>query len=323
MTKGARLVTVHEICDAVARLEGVAVRTPLLAWDDATWLKPESLQAVGSFKIRGAYNKIASLTDMRRAAGVITYSSGNHAQGVARAARLLGAPATIVMPDNAPAVKVSGVERDGARIVRCGPSSDERRALAERLARDEGLTLVPPYDDGDVIAGQGTIGLEIVADLPDVTSVLVPVGGGGLASGIATAVKELRPAARVVGVEPELAADARDSLRAGRVVAWAAEAVARTIADGMRAQQLGTLPFAHLSRYLDDIVTVTEDEITNAVRLLARGARLVAEPSGATALAAHVSGRAGGDPRRVVIVSGGNVDPDRYATIVSGASRRG
>ena len=310
------LATLDDVRAAADRLRGVAVRNPLLAWDERTWLKPESLQPVGSFKIRGAYNKIAGLSAEERAAGVITYSSGNHAQGVARAARLLGVPATIVMPDDAPAIKVAGVERDGARIVRCGPASDERRAVAERLAETQRLTLVPPYDDAQVIAGQGTIGLEIVEDLPEVTSVLVPVGGGGLASGIATAVKSLRPATRVIGIEPELAADARDSLRAGRVVAWPAESVARTMADGMRAQQLGELPFAHLSRYLDDIVTVTEDEIADAVRLLARQARLVAEPSGATALAAHLSGRAGDDARRVVIVSGGNVDPDRFAAIL-------
>ena len=319
MDTGA-LVTVEDVRAAAGRLEGVALPTPLMAWDDSTWLKPESLQAVGSFKIRGAYNKIAGLTDAARSRGVITYSSGNHAQGVARAARLLGAPATIVMPGNAPRIKVQGVERDGARIVWCGPASDDRRALAERLATEEGLTLVPPYDDPDVIAGQGTVGLEIAEQLPELTSVLVPVGGGGLSSGVATAVKSLRPEARVVGVEPELAADARDSLSAGRVVAWSADDVGRTMADGMRAQQLGDLPFAHLSRYLDGIVTVTEDEIADAVRQLAARARLVAEPSGATALAAHLSGRAGTDAARVVIVSGGNVDPHRYAEILAASS---
>ena len=317
MDGAAELVTVGRIRAAAARLEGVAVRTPLLAWDAATWLKPESLQPVGSFKIRGAYAKISSLTDAERAAGVITYSSGNHAQGVARAARLLGTPATIVMPDNAPAIKVAGVERDGARIVRCGPASNERRQVAERLAAEEGLALVPPYDDLEVIAGQGTIGIELVEQLPELTSVLVPVGGGGLASGIAAAVKGLRPEVRVIGVEPELAADARDSLRAGRVVAWPADSVNRTMADGMRTQQLGDAPFAHLSRHLDDIVIVGEDEIADAVRALAASARLVAEPSGATALAAHLSGRAGSDSARVVIVSGGNVDPDRYAVILT------
>lgn len=311
------LVTLARIRAAASRLEGVALRTPLLAWDETTWLKPESLQPVGSFKIRGAYAKVSSLTDAERAAGVITYSSGNHAQGVARAARLLGTPATIVMPDNAPAIKVAGVERDGARIVRCGPGSDERRAVAERLARDEGLTLVPPYDDPEVIAGQGSIGLELGEQLPALTSVLVPVGGGGLSSGVATAVKGLRPDARVIGVEPELAADARDSLRAGRIVAWSAEDVGRTSADGMRAQQLGEAPFAHLSRHLDEIVTVTEDEIADATRRIAAHARLVVEPSGATALAAHLSGRAGSDAARVVIVSGGNVDPERYAAILA------
>ena len=316
------LVSVQEIRLAAERLSGIALRTPLLAWDDTTWLKPESLQPVGSFKIRGAYNKVAGLTDEDRSRGVITYSSGNHAQGVARAARLLGVPATIVMPENAPRIKVEGVERDGARIVWCGPASDERRALAQRLADDEGLTLVPPYDDPDVIAGQGTAGLEIAEQLPELTSVLVPVGGGGLSSGVATAVKSLRPAARVIGVEPELAADARDSLRAGRIVAWSADDVGRTMADGMRAQQLGDLPFLHLSRYLDEILTVTEDEIADAVRELAGRARLVAEPSGATALAAHLSGRAGTDAARVVIVSGGNVDPHRYAEILSGETPR-
>lgn len=315
------LVEIDDIHLAAERLSGVALRTPLLAWDGTTWLKPESLQPVGSFKIRGAYNKVAGLADADRSRGVITYSSGNHAQGVARAARLLAVPATIVMPENAPRIKVQGVERDGARIVWCGTASDERRAVAERLAAQEGLTLVPPYDDADVIAGQGTVGLEITEQLPELTSVLVPVGGGGLSSGVATAIKSLKADARVIGVEPELAADARDSLREGRLVAWSAEDVGRTSADGMRAQQLGDLPFAHLSRYLDEIVTVTEDEITDAVRQLAARARLVAEPSGATALAAHLSGRAGTDAARVVIVSGGNVDPQRYAEILAGESR--
>ena len=321
--ESATLVTLEAVRRAAERLRGVALRTPLLAWDERTWLKPESLQPVGSFKIRGAYNKIAELTDAERSRGVITYSSGNHAQGVARAARLLGAPATIVMPENAPGIKVEGVERDGARIVWVGPGSDERRAVAERLAAEEGLMLVPPYDDREVIAGQGTIGLEMVEQLADMTSVLVPVGGGGLSSGVAAAVKAVRPTARVIGVEPELAADARDSLRAGRIVEWPAEAVGRTSADGMRAQQLGELPFAHLTRYLDDIVTVTEEEIADAMRTLAARARLVAEPSGATALAAHLSGRAGTDAARVVIVSGGNVDPDRYAAILAGRGGAG
>ncbi|MDP9269603.1 MAG: pyridoxal-phosphate dependent enzyme, partial [Chloroflexota bacterium] len=164
---------------AADRIRGVAVRTPLLAWDERTWLKPESLQPIGAFKIRGAHAKITSLTNPQRAAGVISYSSGNHAQAVARSARLLGIQAVLVMPDDAPAVKVAGVEGDGARIVRCPPGSDERRRVAEALADEHGYTIVPPYDDPEIIAGQGTVGLEIAEDLPALTSVVVPIGGGG------------------------------------------------------------------------------------------------------------------------------------------------
>ena len=312
------LVTLDQIRAAAERIRGVAVRTPLLPWDERTWLKPESLQPVGSFKIRGAYAKISALSEEERSRGVVTYSSGNHAQAVARAARLVGVPATIVMPNNAPRAKVDGVQRDRAPIVWCGPGSEERRAIGERLASEEGLALIPPYDDPEVIAGQGTIGLEIATQLPELTTVLVPVGGGGLASGIATAVKALKPDVRVIGVEAELAADARDSLRIGQIVAWSAEDVGRTMADGMRAQQLGALPFAHLSRYLDEIETVTEDEITASVRLLASGARLVVEPSGATALAAHLKDEVDPSERRVVVISGGNVDPERYREILAG-----
>src|SRR5690606_16468530 len=189
-------------------------------WDERTWLKAESLQPIGAFKMRGAYNKIASLPAEERARGVVTYSSGNHAQAVARAARLLGVPAVIVMPDNAPRIKVAGVERDGAEIVFTGPDSEERHRRALELVAERGLVMVEPYDDPAIIAGQGTCGLEIVEDLPEVTSVLVPVSGGGLSSGVAAAVKALKPHARVIGVEPELAADARESLERGEVVTW-------------------------------------------------------------------------------------------------------
>ena len=206
------IVSLGEIREAAERIRGVATRTPLLRWDDATWLKPESLQPVGAFKMRGAYNKIASLTDADRARGVVTYSSGNHAQAVARAARLLGARAVICMPQNAPKVKVEGVRRDGAEIVFTGDDSEERHERALSLVAERGLIMVEPYDDPAIIAGQGTCGLEIVEDLPAVTSVLVPTSGGGLSAGVATAVKGLAPAARVFGVEPELAADAKESL---------------------------------------------------------------------------------------------------------------
>lgn len=316
------LVSIEEIRAAAERIRGVAVRTPLLRWDDRTWLKPESLQPIGAFKIRGAYNAIASLTDAERAAGVITYSSGNHAQAVARSARLLGTRAVIVMPDDAPQVKVEGVRRDGAEIVSTASGSDVRHERALELAREHGYRMIEPYDAAEIIAGQGTIGLEIAEDLPELTSVLVPVSGGGLASGVSAAVCALIPGARVIGVEPELAADARDSLERGEIVRWEGEQTNRTMADGLRNQALGRLPFEHLRHLLSGIVTVSEPQIADAVRQLASRARLVAEPSGATALAAHLSGaapQAADDAARVVIVSGGNIDPARFLELLASA----
>jgi threonine dehydratase len=321
MAVGIQLVTIDEIRRAAERIRGVAVRTPVLRWDETTWLKAESLQPIGAFKIRGAYNKVAGLTDAERARGIITYSSGNHAQAVARAARLLGTRAVICMPDDAPRIKVEGIRRDGAEIVFTGPGSEERHRVALELAARHGYVMVEPYDDPDIIAGQGTCGLEIVEDLPDVTSVLVPVSGGGLSSGVATAVKALRPEARVIGVEPELAADARESLERGELVTWPAERTGRTMADGLRTQSLGRLPFEHLRRHVDGIVTVTEDEIAAAMRQLAARARLVVEPSGAAAMAAHLTASAPqrtDDTARVVIISGGNVDPEQFAAILAG-----
>lgn len=314
------LVTIDDIRAAAERIRGVAVRTPLLRWDDTTWLKPESLQPIGAFKMRGAYNRIASLSDEERARGVVTYSSGNHAQAVARAARLLGSSAVICMPENAPRVKVAGVERDGAEIVFTGNDSEDRHRRALELVAERGLVMVEPYDDPAIIAGQGTCGLEIVEDLPGVTSVLVPVSGGGLSSGVATAVKVLAPSSRVIGVEPELAADARESLESGRLATWSAARTGRTMADGLRTNSLGALPFEHLRRYLDGVVTVSEDEIADGMRQLARRGRLVVEPSGAAAMAAELSGAASrqpGDDARVVVVSGGNVDPELYLRILS------
>jgi threonine dehydratase len=318
----SELVTIEQIRRAADRIRGVAVRTPLLRWDDRTWLKPESLQPIGAFKMRGAYNRIAAFSPEERARGVITYSSGNHAQAVARAARLHGIRAVIVMPDDAPGVKVAGVERDGAEIVFTGPASDERHERALALAEEHGYLMVEPYDDPEIIAGQGTCGLEIAEDLPDVTSVVVPVSGGGLSSGVSTAIKALVPDARVIGVEPELAADAQESLAAGEIVTWAAERTLRTMADGLRVGRVGRLPFEHLRRYLDEIVTVSEAQIADAMRQLASRARLVVEPSGAASMAAHLTGAApqpAGDDRRVIVISGGNVDPERYLRILGGA----
>ena len=316
----APLVTIDAVRAAAATLRGIATRTPLIPFgrpDERRVLKAESLQPIGAFKIRGAYVAVASLSREDRARGVITYSSGNHAQGVARAARLLGAPAVVVMPSDAPALKRARVEADGAEVVVVGTSSEERQQVAEEIAAGRGLAIVPPFDDDRIIAGQGTVGLEIAEELPDVAAVLVPIGGGGLASGIAVAIKALVPGARVIGVEPELAADARDSLRAGRVVRWPAEDVSRTIADGTRTTAIGRRTFAHLHVLLDDIVTVSEAEIAAAVRLAAEESRLVAEPSGALPVAALAFRSAEArldslDGPVAAVVSGGNVDPERY-----------
>ena len=324
VTADPGLVTIDDIRAAAKRLEGIATRTPLVPFGAPArrhFLKAESLQPIGAFKIRGAYNAVATLPDDERARGVITYSSGNHAQGVARAARLLGAPCVVVMPSDAPQVKRERVAADGAQIVVVGTASDERQTVAEEIAAERGLAIVPPFDDDRIIAGQGTVGLEIVEQLPGLAAILVPIGGGGLASGVATAVRALAPSARIVGVEPELAADAQASLAAGEIVRWPADQVSRTIADGTRTQAVGRRTFAHLSRFLDAIVTVSEDEIAAGVRLAAEESRLVAEPSGALSVAALAfradeAGVKNLDGPVVAVVSGGNVDPDRYLTFL-------
>lgn len=319
------LVSIEEIRSAAARLDGIALRTPLVPFarvEPSLLVKAESLQPTGAFKLRGAYSAISALPPEQRARGVIAHSSGNHAHAVAYAAALLGVRATVVIPGNAPQVKVAAARSLGAQVVTCEPSLDDRAAVVARLAAEHGYAPIPPFDHRDVIAGQGTIGLEIAADCPDADLVLCPVGGGGLLSGVAAAMAAARPGARVVGVEPELAADARDSLRKGHRVAWPAADTQRTIADALRANQVGELPMLHLRSQVHDIVTVTEDEIRAAMRLLATGARLVAEPGGAVAVAACLF-RAGELPsasRRVAILSGGNVDPALLADVLSSRS---
>jgi threonine dehydratase len=311
------LISIDDVRAAADDIAGTVVRTPLLPapWDGELWLKPESLQPVGSFKLRGATHAVARLDPETRARGVVTHSSGNHGQALAYAARAAGVPCTVVVPAGAPPVKVDRIRALGAEVRLVPPA--RRLAEAERIAADTGAALVPPFDDRRVIAGQGTIGLEIVADLPDVDVVLVPVGGGGLASGVATAVQALRPSALVIGVEPLLAADAKESLAAGEVVVWDVERTYRTSADGLRTH-LSALTLAHLRDRLDGIVTVTEEEILAATGRLVRDARLVAEPSGAVALAARLSHRdelpAG---RTVAVVTGGNVDPARLASVLA------
>jgi len=316
------LVGIDEIRSAAAKIAGGAVRTPLLPclWAPGLWLKPENLQPVGSFKVRGAVNALARLPEPARVAGVITHSSGNHGQALAFAARRFGVPCVVVMPDVAPPVKVDAVRSLGADVVLVSPP--EREVRTERIAVERGLAIIPPFDHRDVIAGQGTVGLEVVEDLPDVSGVLVPVGGGGLASGVASAVKALRPEALVVGVEPDLAADAAESLGAGRVVTWPAELTYRTAADGLRTN-LSDLTFAHLRERLDGIVTISDAEILSTAGELARSARLVSEPSGAVAPAAwlhrrdELRTRFGLDAGPVVaVVTGGNLDPALLADLV-------
>ncbi|HKN56742.1 MAG TPA: threonine/serine dehydratase [Amycolatopsis sp.] len=310
------LVTISDVRAAAERIRGTAVRTHALAqpWAPGLWLKLESLQPVGSFKVRGAYNMIASLDYEQRARGVIAYSSGNHAQAVAYSARRFGVPAVIVVPDVAPRVKVEATRSYGAELVEV--PIGEHEAKAHKLAAKRGLTLIPPYDHPAIIAGQGTIGLEIAEDLPDVEAVLVPVSGGGLASGVGVALKALCPGARLIGVEPALAADTTEGLRLGRRVDWPVHERARTMADGLRAQPTD-LTFAHLRKVVDEMITVTEQEIRNAVRTLARDARFIAEPSGAVTTAAYLSHRdAVRAEKTVAVVSGGNIDPDMLTRLL-------
>jgi threonine dehydratase len=320
------LVTMQEIEDAARRLSGLIVRTPLLPFPQTDLLlKPESLQPVGSFKLRGAYAAISGGPGEDRKKGVVAHSSGNHAQAVAYAANALGIPAVLVVPHTTPTVKVDACRALGAEIVFVEPTIEARVETAERLASAHGYALIPPFDDRRVIAGQGTAGLEIIADAPDVDAVLVPVSGGGLLSGIAAAIKSKRPETKVIGVEPELAGDAHASFQAGRRIAWPSTDTRRTIADALRIECVGELPFAHFEAYVDDIVTVSEDEIRDAMRLLARRARLVAEPAGAVATAGYLSkfgGASRGMGRHVAVVSGGNVDPALFSEILADVDDR-
>jgi threonine dehydratase len=324
------MVSLHDIQQAQTLLQGIAVHTPLFEWTPPSdqrklFLKLENLQPTGAFKLRGAYNKVASLADQERRRGVISYSSGNHAQGVAYAARALGVKAIIVMPGNAPKNKLEATAALGAQIITVGPSSEERRLRAEQLAAEHGYVLVPPYNDEKIIAGQGTVGLEILEDLPNVETVLVPVGGGGLISGISAAIKLsnplMNPQIKVIGVEPELAADAQASLRAGRIVSFPAEQVSQTMADGLRTQSIGAINFEHIRAYVDDIVSVTEDEIREAMRALSVNPKTLAEPSGAVAPAAFLfhADELPNTKINVAVISGGNIDPKLLAELRSRA----
>ncbi len=324
-----QLVTLEAIRSAAARIAPIAIKTPLIraqfpglsghGTNKEIYLKAESLQPIGAFKIRGASNKILQLTHEQISRGVITYSSGNHAQGVAYAAREVGAKAVIVMPSNAPAIKRAATLALGAEIVDVGVASSERLAKSDELVRKHGYVVIPPYDDEQIIAGQATCGLEIVESLPEVDLVLAPVSGGGLLSGVAAAVRQLRPQAKVFGVEPELAGDTAESFRTGSIVTWGAELVSRTIADGLRTQSVGVRNFAHLKAFVEGIITVTEAEIRAAMRAIVAATRLVPEPSGAVATAALLFHAAQLPPYKtaVAVVSGGNVDPALLAQILT------
>jgi len=312
------MVTLADIHAAQSRIRGVATRTHLVEFTGLCaedprklFLKPENQQPIGAFKIRGAYNKIAALNDAERSRGVITYSSGNHAQGVAYAARALKTKAVVVMPSNAPAMKRQATAALGAEIVTVGPASSERQLKAEALAAEHGYIIVPPYNDEFIIAGQGTMGLEILEDLPEVGTVLAPVGGGGMLAGIAAAIKLSQPSVKVIGVEPEVANDAQTSFRTGTLSSLSAEQVTRTLADGLRTQSIGDINFAHFRKYVDDIITVTEDEIRQTMKYLSANRATVAEPSGAVATAGFIFHARELPPGKlsVAIVSGGNIEP--------------
>ncbi len=323
------LVDLETIRAAAKRIAHIAVRTPLVraaflglsgyGTGKEIRLKAESLQPIGAFKMRGAANKILQLTPDEIRRGVITYSSGNHAQAVAYAAREVGAKAVIIMPSNAPAIKRAATLSFGAEVVDVGPASSERLAVAEELVREHGYVVVPPYDDEQIIAGQGTCGLEIMEEWPDVDLVLAPVSGGGLLSGVAAAVKQLRPQTKVFGVEPELAGDAAESFRTGKIVTWEAELTSRTIADGLRTQSVGVRNFMHIQTFVDGVITVTEAEIRAAMRAIVAATHLVPEPSGAVPVAALLFHGAELPAYRKVaaVVSGGNVDPIMLAQVLT------
>jgi threonine dehydratase len=310
------LISLSDIREAQTRLFPIIRRTGLVEFhhpdaDRRLFLKPENQQPIGAFKLRGAYNKIAGLSEADRKRGVITYSSGNHAQGVAYAARALGVKAVIVMPNNAPAIKREATAALGADIVLVGASSTERQLKAEELAAEHGYIVVPPYNDEGIIAGQGTMGLEVLEDLPEVETILVPVGGGGMISGVAAAIKLTNRRVNVFGVEPELAADAQASLLAGTIVQFPADQVSRTLADGLRTQSIGPINFEHMQCFVDGIITVTEEQIREAMKLLAANPETTAEPSGAVAVAGFLF-RADRLPKtklNVAIISGGNIEP--------------
>lgn len=318
-----RLPGIDDVRAAAARLKGVVHRTPLVhsrilseMAGGPLYLKAENLQRGGAYKMRGAYNKVASLSPEERQKGVVAFSSGNHAQGVAIAGRELGCPVTVVMPEDVAPVKRAAVEGYGAEVVLAGTTGAEREAVARRLAAERGLAVIPAFADPYIIAGQGTVALEVLEDMPDLDTLVVPIGGGGLSGGCSLTVKAIRPDVRVIGVEPEGAADAYASFRSGTL-----QRVERpdTIADGLRAQQVGAINWELIRRYVDDVVLVTDEEIRRAMVLLLTRTKLLVEPSGAVAAAAVLFGKVPVSPdgKTVAVISGGNVDPAVLAELLA------
>lgn len=311
------LVALDDIRAAASRIAGVARRTPLIDvgginGEPAFAIKCENMQPAGAFKIRGAYNMVAQLSAEERRRGVVTFSSGNHGQAMALAARALGAPAVVVMPTTAPKIKTEGCRSFGAEVIFAGTTSADRRARAEAEAAARGLTMVPPFDHEWIIAGQGTAGLEILEQLPSVRTVLVPIGGGGLVAGVAAAIKQTNPSVAVIGVEPVGAAAMKASVDAGHAVTLAKT---ESVADGLMPVRPGDLTFAHVQRFVDRVVTVEDEAIVEAVVWMFVEAKIVAEPSGAATVAAARAMTFEGPV--VAIVSGGNVDPDRYRELLA------
>ncbi len=315
------LVTLDDIRAAAERVRGTAMRTPVMAlpWPAAGEphpfvIKCENLQPMGAFKVRGAFNMLAQLPADARARGVITYSSGNHGQGVAMAAKAMGVPAVIVMPTTAPSVKVEGVRSYGAEVIFAGTTSIDRQTRAEQEAAARGLSIIPPFDHPMVIAGQGTVGLELLEQVPDLGTVYVPMGGGGLIAGVATAIKLSRPDVRIVGVEPTGAMKMRAARDAGHPVMLEKTS---SIGDGIMNMRAGDITFAHVQQYVDDLVAVPDDAMAKAVAWLFRNARIVAEPSGAAPTAAVMLGLGAPVGTVAAIVSGGNVQPDHFAKYIT------
>jgi threonine dehydratase len=316
------LTSAEDLHQAQSRIDNTCLRTPVLhvpphsAGGRPLWIKAESLQHTGSFKLRGATNAVVALGDRATSAGVLGYSAGNHGRGLARAARLAGIAATVVMPETAPSTKVRGTREEGATVILRPPT--ETMTHARHLAATQGLTLVPPDDDALIIAGQGTIGLELLDQIDDLDVVLVPVGGGGLISGVAAAIKSHHPRTRVIAVEPELAGDLAEGFAAGERTAWSRDLTGRTIADGLRATTVGELPWAHIEALVDEVVTVSEESIVAAMRWLAQTTKLIVEPSGAVATAAVLDHSARlGTGTIAAVATGGNIDLENFASLMA------